>query len=106
MAGNGLLMKALMTVRQKLANNVIDYKEYKDVLKFSKFGNEILHWNKPNPFTENYAQFVDYVDNPKFLIKQMKIFPKEESTASKIASTIHRNPIFMLFLCPFSDSTF
>ena len=47
MAGNGLLMKALMTVRQKLANNVIDYKEYKDVLKFSKFGNEILHWNNP-----------------------------------------------------------
>ena len=106
MAGNGLLMKALMGLRQKLANKTIDSKDYKSLLTNATFGNSITHWNKSNPFTENYAQFVDYVDDPKFLIKQMKIFPKEESTASKIASTIQRNPIFMLFLCPFSDSTF
>ena len=88
MAGNGLLMKALMTVRQKLANNVIDSKEYKDVLKFSNFGNEILHWNKPNPFNENYAKFIDYANNPKFLRKQIRILPQDVSIGFQLASKL------------------
>ena len=89
MAGNGLLMKALMSLRKKLANNTIDSKEYKELLKLAQFGNGILHWNKANPFTQNHAQFIDYVNNPKFLIKQMRVIPKfESSMAFKMASKI------------------
>ena len=86
MAGNGLLMKALMTLRQKLANNVIDSKEYKNSLKLANYGNEILHWNKPNPFNQNYANFIDYVDNPRFLRKRIRISPQDGSMGFKLAS--------------------
>ena len=87
MAGNGLLMKALMGLREKLSNNTIDSKEYKESLKLAQFGNNILHWNKTNPFTQNYAQFIDNVNNPKFLAKQMRVdTPKELSMAFKMAS--------------------
>ena len=88
MAGNGLLMKALMGLRQNLANKTIDSKEYKNSLTNSTFGSAIMHWNKPNPFTQNHAQFIDNVENPKFLMKQMRIFPKEASTPFKIASKV------------------
>ena len=91
MAGNGLLMKALMSLRQNLSDNTIDSKEYKETLKLSQFGNEfgngILHWNKPNPFTQNYAQFIDNVNNPKILAKQMRVStPNESSMAFKMAT--------------------
>ena len=87
MAGNGLLMKALMGLRQKLANNTIYSKDYKESLTLGNFGNSILHWNKPNPFTQNHAQFIDNVNNPKFLIKQMRVIPKfESSMAFKMAT--------------------
>ena len=88
MAGNGLLMKALMGLRQNLANNTINSKEYKHSLTHATFGSAIMHWNKSNPFTQNYAQFIDYVDNPKFLMKQMRILPKVGSTAFKMVSKI------------------
>jgi hypothetical protein len=81
MAGNGLLMKALMSLRKKLANNTIDSKEYKELLKLAQFGNGILHWNKANPFTQNYAQFIDNVNNPKILAKQIRVKPKDWSMA-------------------------
>jgi len=88
MAGNGLLMKALMGLRQNVANNTITSSEYKNSLTHATFGNAILHWNKANPFTQNYAQFIDNVNNPKFLMKQMRILPKEGSTALGIASKV------------------
>ena len=89
MAGNGLLMKALMGLRQKLSANIIDSKEYKESLKLAQFGNKILHWNKANPFTQNYAQFIDNVNNPKILAKQMRVgvtTPKELSMAFRMAT--------------------
>ena len=87
MAGNGLLMKALMGLRQKLSANIIDSKEYKESLKLAEFGKDIPHWNKPNPFTQNYAQFIDNVNNPKILAKQMRVVtPKELSMAFKMAT--------------------
>ena len=87
MAGNGLLMKALMGLRQKLSANIIDSKEYKESLKLAEFGKDIPHWNKPNPFTQNYAQFIDNVNNPKILAKQMRVgTPKELSMAFKMAT--------------------
>ena len=88
MAGNGLLMKALMGLRQNLANNNITSTEYKNSLTHSTFGDSILHWNKSNPFTQNYAQFIDDVNNPKFLIKKMRVLPKEGSAALGIASKV------------------
>jgi len=88
MAGNGLLMKALMGLRQNVANNTITSSEYKNSLTHATFGNAFLHWNKANPFTQNYAQFIDNVNNPKFLMKQMRILPKEGSTALGIASKV------------------
>ena len=85
MAGNGLLMKALMGLRQKLSDKTIDSKDYKESLKLAQFGNGIPHWNKANPFTQNYAQFIDNVNNPKFLVKQMRV-PKDWSMAFKMAT--------------------
>ena len=69
MAGNALLMKGLMSLRQKLSIGEIDDRQFSSSLKTSDFGN-ILHWNKPNPFTQNYAQFTDNVNNTKFLPKR------------------------------------
>ena len=54
-----------------MSTGAIDTQEYQESLIHSNFGNGILHWNKPNPLTQNYAQFIDYVDNPKFLAKRM-----------------------------------
>jgi len=64
MGGNALLMKAMMDLRGKLATGAIDEQQYYAALQTSSFGN-IRHWNKPNPFKQNFAQFVD--SNPKVL---------------------------------------
>jgi len=73
MAGNALLMKALMGMRQKVSNNELDSKEFQNSLRTSSFGNNIIHWSKKNPFNENYAQFVDSVNNPKQLAKHLGV---------------------------------
>lgn len=72
MAGNALLMKALMSLRQKVSTDAMNNQEFRESLRSSNFGNDILHWNKPNPFTQNYAQFIDHIDNPKFLAKRFE----------------------------------
>jgi len=72
MAGNALLMKALMSLRQKVSTGAIGVQEYKDSLKNASFAS-ILHWNKPNPFTQNHAQFIDYANNPKVLAQRFGV---------------------------------
>jgi len=64
MGGNSLLMKAMMDLRGQLASGAINEEQYKLALQTSSF-NTIRHWNKPNPFHQNFAQFVD--SNPKVL---------------------------------------
>jgi len=73
MGGNALLMKAMMDLRGKLATGAIDEQQYTKALQTSSFST-IRHWNKPNPFTQNFAQFVDA--NPKVL---HKAFNKKKS---------------------------
>merc|ERR1719204_3049317 len=69
MAGNALLMKAIMSLRQKLSAGTIDNAEFAQKLQTSDFGSNIEHWNKANPFPQNYAQFFDAVKNPKQIAK-------------------------------------
>jgi len=82
MAANGLLMKAIMALRQKLSVGAIDEETYKVSLKTSDFSS-ILHWNKPNPFRQNYAQFTDNVGNPKFLAKKFGLRTTAPPTMAK-----------------------
>lgn len=80
MAGNGLLMQALMKQRQMLSNGTTNPNEYKNNLANGNFG-RILHWNKSNPFNEiNFAQFTDNVDNPKVLADLIGV-RRQEATA-------------------------
>ena len=89
MAGNGLLMKAIMSLRQKLSVGAIDEETYKASLKTSDFSS-ILHWNKPNPFRQNYAQFMDYVNNPKFLAKKFGLRTTAPPSMVKPVNTLLR----------------
>jgi len=81
MAGNALLMKAIMSLRQKLSAGTIDNAEFAQKLQTSDFGSNIEHWNKANPFTQNYAQFFDAVKNPKQIAKTFG-FKKPEPLAT------------------------
>ena len=53
--------------------------------------NGILHWNKANPFTQNYAQFIDNVNNPKFLVKQMRVSTPNRAVACGGADYAHHS---------------
>ena len=71
MAPNALLMKAVMEARQQLSRGDISSKEYTRKLRESDFS-RIPHWNAPNPFSRNYAQFVDNANNPLKLARHFK----------------------------------
>ena len=71
MAPNALLMKAVMEARQQLSRGDISSKEYARKLRESDFS-RIPHWNAPNPFSRNYSQFVDNVNNPLTLARYFK----------------------------------
>ena len=71
MAPNALLMRALMETRQQLSRGEICNREYARRLRESDF-RRIPHWNAPNPFSRNYAQFVDNVSNPLKLSRYFK----------------------------------
>jgi len=90
MAGNALLMKALMGLRQKVSTGGMDVQEYTDALQTASFAS-IPHWNKQNPFTQNYAQFIDFSNNPKVLaqrfgVKKALPFP----ISQKVVNTLLR----------------
>ena len=97
MAGNALLMKTIMSQRQKVSDNIIDAKSFKESLKNSATISSIVHWNKPNPFRQNFAQFIDNVDNPKILAKKLGIQKKSLPLASKLFHTFFRlNRVFRI----------
>ena len=75
MGGNALLMKALMDTRQKFSQGTISVQEFKNTLQQSSFG-PIRHWNYPNPFNQNFAQFVDYVNDPKVIFHKLGLEKK------------------------------
>ena len=64
-------MKAVMEARQQLSRGDISSKEYTRKLRESDFS-RIPHWNAPNPFSRNYAQFVDNANNPLTLARYFK----------------------------------
>ena len=90
MAGNALLMKAIMSQRQKVSQNIIDGIDFKDSLKNSGTIGDILHWNKPNPFNQNFAQFLDNANNPKILAKKFGIQKKSLPLAYRFFNTIYK----------------
>ena len=90
MAGNALLMKAIMYQRQKFSDNIIDGTDFKNSLKNSGTIGSILHWNKPNPFNQNFAQFLDNADNPKILARKFGIQKKNLPLAYRFFNTIYR----------------
>ena len=90
MAGNALLMKAIMSQRQKVSQNIIEVSEFKNSLKNSGTIGNILHWNKPNPFNQNFAQFLDNADNPKILARKFGIQKKNLPLAYRFFNTIYR----------------
>ncbi|ESO92648.1 hypothetical protein LOTGIDRAFT_233083 [Lottia gigantea] len=69
MAPNALLMKAIMTLRKRLASGTMSVSEFQQRLKTSQFVG-IPHWNKPNPFKRNYAQFMD---NPNLISQKLGV---------------------------------
>ena len=76
MGSNALLLKALMDLRQKVSTGAISNQEYKTALQTSSFGT-IRHWNKPNPFSQNIAQFVDHTKDTKIIFN--KLMPQRRS---------------------------
>ena len=78
---NALLMKALMDTRQKVSQGTMDALDFKATLQQSSFGS-IRHWNQPNPFNQNYAQFVDYVNNPKVIFNKLGLGKKTSAASS------------------------
>ena len=72
MGPNALLMKAILGLRQKVASGEITGEEFHQKLSVSDFG-PIPHWNAKNPFTRNYAQFVDFSTKPKEVASRMGI---------------------------------
>ena len=90
MAGNALLMKALMSLRQKVAQGTILTSDYKKILANSNFDNNILHWDKNNPLVQNYAQFIDNVNDPRVLAKSLnlsKIQPQLKMSKELMSAT-------------------
>ena len=86
MAGNALLMKAIMSQRQ----NIIGCEDFHDSLKNSETISNILHWNKPNPFNQNFAQFIDNAESPKILAKKFGIQKKSLPLANRLFNTIYK----------------
>ena len=86
MAGNALLMKAIMSQRQ----NIIDCEDFHDSLKNSETIGNILHWNKPNPFNQNFAQFIDNAESPKILAKKFGLQKKSLPLANRLFNTIYK----------------
>jgi len=70
MAPNALLMKAMLGLRQRLGSGQITGEEFNQKLAKSDFGT-IPHWSGRNPFTRNYAQFVDAVRDPRTIARRM-----------------------------------
>ena len=68
MAGNGLLMKALMGLRQKLSDNEIDSKEYKESLKLAQFGNHTVSFQIFRSLSVSFTKVAD-----RFMISGKKI---------------------------------
>ena len=78
MGSNALLLKALMDLRQKVSTGAISNQEYKAALQTSSFGT-IRHWSKPNPFSQNIAQFVDHTKDTKIIFN--KLMPQRRSVS-------------------------
>ena len=57
--------------RRQLSQGDISSREYARKLRESDFSH-IPHWNAPNPFSRNYSQFVDNVNNPLIVAKYFK----------------------------------
>ena len=71
MAGNAILMKSAMGLRQNLSEGKISNKHFQSALSTSDFGSNTLHWTKPNPLSQNYSQFFDNVSNPRLIARRM-----------------------------------
>ena len=71
MAGNALLMHALMALRGDLAAGWVTEAEFRRRIAESDF-RHIPNWNGENPFARNYAPFVDSVAEPKIIWNKMR----------------------------------
>ena len=64
MAGNGLLLHALLALRRRLAEGSLSEAEFRRKISKSEFG-KIPNWAGENPFDRNYSDFVDSFSDPK-----------------------------------------
>ena len=71
MAPNAVLMKAVMDARQQLADGKITEREFSRKLKESDFG--MIRSYGANPFSRNYAQFIDNAANPRRVCRKMGV---------------------------------
>ena len=71
MAGNALMLHALMNLRKDLSIGRITEAEFRRKVSVSDFG-AIPNWNGKNPFARNYANFVDSVAEPKIVWNRLR----------------------------------
>ena len=71
MAPNAVLMKAVMDARQQLADGKITDAEFNRKLKESDFG--MIRSYGQNPFSRNYAQFIDNAADPRRVCRKMGV---------------------------------
>ena len=71
MAPNAVLMKAVMDARQQLADGKITDTEFNRKLKESDFG--MIRSYGTNPFSRNYAQFIDNAADPRRVCRRMGV---------------------------------
>ena len=71
MAPNAVLMKAVMEARQQLGDGKITESEFNRKLKESDFG--MIRSYGTNPFSRNYAQFIDNAADSKRVCRKMGV---------------------------------
>ena len=71
MTPNAVLMKAVMDARQQLADGKITEREFSRKLKESDFG--MIRSYGANPFSRNYAQFIDNAADPRRVCRKMGV---------------------------------
>ena len=71
MTPNAVLMKVVMDARQQLADGKITEREFSRKLKESDFG--MIRSYGANPFSRNYAQFIDNAADPRRVCRKMGV---------------------------------
>ena len=104
MAPNAVLMKAVMEARQNLADGKITDAEFNRKLKESDFG--FIRSYGANPFSRNYAQFIDNAADPRRICRKMgvdsnipalrEVGGRAGGRVTQLATQLYRNFGFVL----------